>query len=229
MIHLPAIVLPTELVTLLKEPQAASTGLDSPFSRMARKSPGAVLIMERAFAEFNEHKVGIEKIFVTLGWANFRDRMSSMYLFKALNGSFPDKTDMDLVDEVKRFEQRFQDKGITGQSRLFLLGIYLKFYNIYLSQREDGASGGVSVPINIDRILSVSQIRSDRPDWLIIICWHFEAYFQVAPLLDMLKNGATYQTLFSQLSKGQQQQMVSNLLSYGASIQESDPFLFERI
>ena len=229
MIHLPAIVMPTELITLLKEPNAAMTGLDSPFSRMARKSPGTVLILERALTEFNEHNIGLEKIFVTLGWSHFRDRMTSVYLFKALNGAFPDKTDMDIVDEVKSFETRYRDKGITGQSRLFLLGLYLKFYNIYLSQREDGASGGVSVPINVDRILGVSQVRTDRPDWLILVCWHFEAYFQVTPLLEMLKHGATYQTLFAQLTKGQQQQMISNLLSYGASIQESDPFLFERI
>lgn len=229
MIHLPAIVLPTELIDLLKDPSAATTGLDSPVSRMLRKRPATSLILSRAFAEFDEHKVGLEKIFVTLGWAHFRDRMSSVYFFKALHGSFPEKTDMDLVDEVKHFETRFQDRGISGQSRLFLLGSYLKFYNIYLSHRGDESAAKVDVPFSVDRVLSHSQIRSDRPDWLILICWHFDAYLQTSPLVTALKGGATYQSLFGQLTKAQQQQMISNLLSYGASIQESDPFLFERI
>lgn len=229
MIHLPAIVLPTELISLLREPGSTATGLDSPVSKMLRKSPGTSLVLERAFQEFNEHKVGLEKIFVTLGWAHFRDRMTSVFLFKALHGTFPDKTDMDLIDEVKRFESRFQDKGISGQSRLFLLGTYFKFFNIYLSQRDDGATTSVTLPASVDTVLALSQVRSDRADWLILLCWHFDAYFQTAPLIQMLKGGATYQTLFGQLTKTQQQQMISNLLSYGASIQESDPFLFERI
>lgn len=229
MIHLPAIVLPHDLIVLLKDPNAGATGHDSPFSKLLRKSPGMALVLERAFREFNEHKVGLEKIFVTLGWAHFRDRMASVYLFKALHGSFPDKTDMDLVEEVKSFETRFQERGISGQSRLFLLGAYLKFYNIYLSQREDGASSGVAIPPIVDRILSHTQVRSDRPDWLLLILWHFDSFLTSATLLDLLKRGGTYQSLFAKLSKGQQQMMVTNLLAYGASIQESDPFLFERI
>lgn len=229
MIHLPAIVLPSELIDLLKDPNAATTGFDSPVSKMLRKRPAASLILTRAFSEFDEHKVGLEKIFVTLGWAHFRDRMSSVYFFKAIHGSFPEKTDMDLVEDVKKFEVKFQDKGISGQSRLFLLGTYLKFYNIYLSHRGDDAVETVEVPSAVERILSLSQMRTDRPDWLILACWHFHSYLQTDSFTKNLKSGATYQSLFSLLSKAQQQQMISNLLSYGASIQESDPFLFERI
>lgn len=229
MIHLPAIVLPAELVGLLKDPGAASTGLESPFNKTLRKAPAMALILERAFSEFNEHKVGLEKIFVTLGWAHFRDRMTSVYLFKGIYGSFPDKTDMDLVDGIKKFELRFQDSGITGQSRLFLLGVYLRFYQIYLSQREEGGGAEVDVPASVSQILSMPKVRSDRPDWIILLAWHFDSYLQTDAFIDALKAGATYQTLFAQLTRTQQQQMISNLLSYGASIQESDPFLFERI
>lgn len=227
--QLPAIILPMEFVVLLKDPHAATTGIDSPFSRMLRQSRGLGLILERAFAEFNEHKIGLEKIFTGLGWANFRDRLASVYFYKALNGSFPLKTDMELVAEVQSFETRFRDKAIAGASRLYLLGTYLRFLNIYLSQREDGEHANLEVPASVDVLLNLTQVRSERPDWLILLCWHFDSFFGTENMIRMLREGATYQSLFGRLTPLQQQLLVTNLLAYGASIKETDPFLFERI
>ncbi|MFP5492945.1 MAG: hypothetical protein ACLGG0_15695, partial [Bacteriovoracia bacterium] len=123
MIHLPALVLPGEYIALLKVPTAASgTGL--PVVDMLRKTPALYMVMERAFQEFNEHKIGLEKIATTLGWSNFRDRMASVYIFKALHGTFPDKTEMELVQQAIDLEARFTDKSVTGTSRIFMLGMY---------------------------------------------------------------------------------------------------------
>jgi hypothetical protein len=229
MIQLPAIILPAEFVQLLKDPVAATTGFEAPVPVFLRRNRGLSLILTRALAEFDEHNVGLERVFATLGWAHFRDRMASVYLFKAMNGAFPHKTDMDLVADVLKFETRFREQAVAGASRLFMLGLYLKLFNIYLSQRSNAPTEKVEVPAGVDRALALTQGRSDRLDWLVILCWHFDSFLGTEAFLSALKNGSTYATLYGYLALSQQQQLVTNLLSYGSSIQESDPFLYERI
>jgi hypothetical protein len=229
MIKLPAIILPAEFLQLLKDPSAATAGLDAPVPIFLRRHPGLGLVLSRAFTEFDEHSKGLEKVFATLGWAHFRDRMASVYLFKAINGAFPQRTDMDLVDDVIKFETRFRDQAVAGPSRLFMLGMYLKLLNIHRSQLDDAPAADVTVPPAVDRALAVTQGRSERPDWLVVLCWHFDAFLGTEAFLAALKDGKTYGTLYGQLKLPQQQLLVENLLSYGSSIQESDPFVYERI
>jgi hypothetical protein len=227
MIHLPALVLPAEYVGLLKVP-TASGGVGLPAVDMLKKSPALYMVMERAFYEFNEHNIGLEKIASTLGWSNFRDRMASVYVFKALHGTFPDKTDMELVQQAIELEARFNEKSITGTSRIFMLGIYLRFLNIYISMRDDG-SPEVSIPASVDKIIALRNIKTDRPDWLILLCWHLESFLGASQLATYIESGLSWAQLYQKLSQSQQFHLVSNLLSYGASIQEEDPFLYERI
>ena len=217
--------MPAEFITLLKNPTAANGGA---VPQMLRGAPGLAMVMERAFHEFDEHRMGLEKISTALGWAHFRDRMASVYLFKALHGSFPDKTDMELVEDIRSFETRFVDKSLTGSSRLFLLGLYLRFYNTYLSMREDGGSE-VKVPASVDRVLALKQVRTDRPDWLVLLCWHFDAFLGTDELVRLVQANTRWESLYERLTDAQRFTLVSNLLSYGASIQEEDPFLYERI
>lgn len=225
MVNLPALVMPAEFVALLKNPSAANGGA---VPQMLRGAPGLNLVMERAFKEFDEHRMGLEKVSTALGWAHFRDRMASVYLFKALHGSFPDKTDMDLVEGIRLFETRFVDKSLTGSSRLFLLGLYLSFFNTYLSMRDDGGAE-VKVPASVDRVLAMKQVRTDRPDWLVLICWHYDTFFGTDELLRLIQANTRWESLYERLTDAQRFTLVSNLLSYGASIQEEDPFLYERI
>ena len=225
MLNLPALVMPAEFVTLLKNPTAATSGA---VPQMLRGAPGLTMVMERAFKEFDEHQMGLEKVSTLLGWAHFRDRMASVYLFKALHGSFPDKTDMDLVEGIRVFETRFVDKSLTGSSRLFLLGLYLSFFNTYLSMRDD-ASPEVKIPATVDRVLALKQVRTDKPDWLVLLCWHYVTFFGSDELVRLIEANTRWESLYERLTDAQRFTLVSNLLSYGASIQEEDPFLYERI
>lgn len=227
MIHLPALVLPGEYIGLLKVPTAAG-GTALPVVDMLRKSPALYMVMEKAFQEFNEHKIGLEKIATTLGWSNFRDRMASVYIFKALHGTFPDKTEMELVQQAIDLEARFTDKAVTGTSRIFMLGLYFRFLNIYISMREDGTPE-VSIPPTIDKILALRNIKTDRPDWLLLLCWHLESFLGMAQVSSFIESGLSWSQIYQKLNQNQQFHLVSNLLSYGASIQEDDPFLYERI
>lgn len=227
MIYLPALVLPAEYIALLKVPTAAG-GSGLPLVEMLKKSPALHMVMERAFQEFNQHKIGIEKIASTLGWSNFRDRMASAYIFKALHGTFPDKTEMELVQQAIDLEARFSDKSVTGTSRIFMLGMYFRFLNIYISMRDDGTPE-VTIPPTVEKILALRNIKTDRPDWLLLLCWHLESFLGISQLVGHIEGGLSWQQIFQKLNHNQQFHLVSNLLSYGASIQEDEPFLYERI
>ena len=154
--------------------------------------------------------------------------MASVYLFKALHGSFPDKTDMDLVEGIRSFETRFVEKSFTGSSRLFLLGFYLSFFNTHISMPDDGGSL-VKIPASVDRVLALKQVRTDRPDWLVLLCWHYDTFFGTDELIRLIQANTRWESLYERLTDAQRFTLVSNLLSYGASIQEEDPFLYERI
>lgn len=227
MIHLSALVLPGEFVGLLKTPANAGGG-SFPVIEVLRNSPGLHLLLERAFREFNEHKIGIEKIVTTLGWSNFRDRMASFYVFKALNGTFPDKTELDLIAPALALEARFAEKSVTGTSRLFLLGFYLRFLNLYLRMKDETAPE-IVVSASVDRILGLRTLKTDRPDWLILLCWHLDQFLGTDAVVSAIERGEPWQMLYEKLTAQQKFQLHSNLLSYGASIQDDDPFLYERI
>ncbi len=226
MVHLPALVLPKEFLTLLKEPNSAQKS--SQIIATLRANPALSMILEKAFQEFDENKIGLEKISTTLGWDHFRDRMSSVYIFKILNSVFPDKTDMDLVEDIKQFEKRFSDKTLAGDSRLFMMGFYLKIFNLFESNQDTDVSA-TKVPFSVDKVLNLSKARTDKADWLVLLVWHLCEFLGEYKLVELVSKGTSWANLYALLSDDQKFHLVSNLLSYGASIREDDPFLFERI
>lgn len=226
MVHLPALVLPKEFLSLLKEPNSSQKS--SQIISVLRSNPALSMVLEKAFAEFDEHQIGLEKISTTLGWDHFRDRMSSVYIYKILNSVFPDKTDMDLVDEIKIFEKRFSDKTLAGNSRLFILGFYLKILNLFESHQNTDVSL-THISKSVDKILNLSKARTDKPDWLVLMAWHLVEFLGESALSQLIHKGASWKELYHHLKEDQKFHLVSNLLSYGASIHEDDPFLYERI
>ena len=226
MIHLPALVLPKEFLTLLKEPNSAQKS--SQIIAILRASPALSMVLDSAFQEFDENKIGLEKISTTLGWDHFRDRMASVYVFKILNSVFPDKTDMDLVEDIKFFEKRFGDKTLAGDSRLFMLGFYLKIFNLF-EMNQDTDVLATKVPASVDKILALSKARTDKADWLVLLTWHLCEFLGEYKLVELVSKATPWPALYALLSDEQKFHLVSNLLSYGASIREDDPFLFERI
>ena len=226
MVHLPALVLPKEFLTLLKEPNSAQKS--SQIIAVLRSNPALSMVLEKAFGELDEHQIGLEKISTILGWDHFRDRMSSVYIYKILHSVFPDKTDMDLVEDIKVFEKRFSDKTLAGNSRLFMLGFYFKVLKLFESYQSTDVSL-TKVSAGVDKIIALSKARTDKPDWLVLMVWHLVEFLGEAALTQLVQKGTSWKDLYSKLKEEQKFHLVSNLLSYGASIHEDDPFLYERI
>jgi hypothetical protein len=226
MMNLSTVVLPQEFLIMLKESNATQRLLK--ISTILHSSTALSMVLEKCFAEIDEHKIGVEKMVHTLGWDHFRDRLASVYIYKNLNGVFPDKTDMSLVEAIRSYEKKVWDHSVAENSRAFLLAFYVKMLNMQLSSQSDEFIP-VDIPTGINRILNLSKGRSEKIDWLILIAWHFYEFWGEEALEEKIKSGCRWRELYGYLSKEQQFQLVSNLLAYGASIQDDELFLFERI
>lgn len=226
-LHFPFVIMPQEFITLLKANLPVTTP-PGPVFEVIRSNRALFLILENAFKEFDDGR-GVEKVMTALGWSNFRERMASIYIYKSMHGEYPSKTDMELVEEIKELEARFTDHSVTSFARLFMLGFYLKLANISIQQREDNKFLEIRIPQEMGSLLKLSQGRSERIDWLILILLHLSASLGEKMLMNSLISGKKFEELYMLMPKDAQELMSQNLLAYGASIQEADVFLYEKV
>ena len=226
-LHLPFVNLPIEFVALLKANHNV-TNSSALILDIIRPNKALVFILETAFKDFDSAR-GLEKVINVLGWANFRERMASVYIYKSLYGDFPSKTDMELVDDLKFYESRYTDHSVNSFSRLFLLGFYLKLANLEIQHGEDNKFPEIKLPADLGDFLTLSEGRSERIDWLILILLHLKSAFGDKQLMKYLMDGKKFDDIYLLMSKEDQATMGNNLMAYGASIQESEVFLYEKV
>jgi hypothetical protein len=226
-LHLPYVNLPHEFITLLKS-DLSVTNSPAPIFDVIRPNKALYSVLETAFKEFDDGR-GVEKVMMALGWANFRERMASIYISKALYGQYPSKTEMELVDDIQEIENRFSHHAVHSYSRLFLLGFYIKLANLQLQRNESTHHPEIQIPKEIGLMLKLSQGRSTRIDWLILILLHMNQALGDKLLLNSLIFGKKLKELYQLMSVDFQELLHQNLLAYGASIQEDDIFLYERV
>jgi hypothetical protein len=224
---LPHVIMPTEFVSLLKTNLSITTS-PAPVFDVIRPNRAIYSILEKAFKEFDDGR-GIEKTMIALGWSNFRDRMASLYIYKSIYGNFPNKTSMELVEELKVLENRFANHGVHSLSRIFLLGFYLKLANIQVQRRSNNKFLEIKIPNEIGNFLKLSQGRSEKIDWLILIIVHLLNGLGDKLLMNALASGKKMDDLYNLLTPDYRKVMMDNLLAYGTSIGEPDIFIYDKI
>jgi hypothetical protein len=224
---LPFVKLPQEFLTLLKSNLALTHSTETIYE-LLHSRPALHLILKKAFAEFDDGR-GLDKTMRALGWANFRERLGSIYLYKSIYGDYPQKTDMGLVEEIRHFEQRFSEHSIHGFSRLYMLGFYLKLANIDLQNRANNHLTEIKVPEEVSFVLKLSQGRSDKIDWLILSILHFIHFLGPELLINSLVSGKKFNDLYDLVNENDRKIMEQNLLAYAASINEGEIFLYEKV
>lgn len=80
--------------------------------------------------------------------------------------------------------------------------------------------------INKDLIdlLKFSKARSQYPDWMLLLLYHFDNFFGREKLTEFLKTSTPYEKIYEQLTHDQKASLCLNLLAYGYSINEPDIF-----
>lgn len=226
-LHLPYVNLPQEFVTLLKSSLTASSGPE-PILEVIRPNRALYSILENSFDEFHDGR-GLEKLMLALGWFNFRDRMASVYIYKKIYGNYPAQTNMELVEEIKELESRFSSHGVHSYSRLFLLGFYFKMAQVQLREKADNPFLELNVPQEIGPLLKLSQGRTEKTDWLVLILMHMHIDIGPKLIANSLAQGKKFEDLYGFMTIEARRTMHDNLLAYGASIREQDIFLYDRI
>jgi hypothetical protein len=222
---LPFLILPEEFIHLLKSNHI--TALPSIIDTI-HANKALCHILEGAFKEFNTQK-GVEGILNSLGIENFRDRVASIYIYKSIYGTYPNQTNLDLVEGIKNFEGRFQNYSIHGHGRLFLLGFYLELANLKIQHELGERAQELSIPNSIEECLKLSQGRSHLIDLQILLLTHFSLALGEQEVLERLKRKEGFDIFYQHLSSGARDQMAKNMLAYGASIQAPDIFLYEKV
>lgn len=224
MFQLPFVVLPSEFITLLKSNIFIST--HSTFFDSIKRNQALCLSFEKAIKEFDDGR-GFEKTLSALGWTNLRDRMASFYISRVINGTYPLKTDISLVEDIRDLESKFSNHSINGFSRLYLLGFFLKIVNI--TNQKSNIKSQIFIPDDIGLYLRLSQVKSLKIDWLILILIHLMDEIEDKVLLTSLAAGKRIDDLYTLMSEEKRKMMFDNLLRYGASIEESEFFINDKV
>jgi hypothetical protein len=226
-LKMPFIRMPKEFVSLLKSNLPDNTN-STPIVSALKPNKTICHVLTIALKEFDDGR-GIEKLVTALGWAHFRDRLASIFVYKTIHGHFPTTTNMELVEDIKNLESKFGDYVLHGTSRLFLLGFYVKLANLQLRNSEASSIMEISIPADLLNVLRISPIRSEKIDWLILIVLHLVNALGEKVLISLLIQGKKMDEIYELLPVEARTEMHNNLLSYSASINEPDFFLYEKV
>ena len=224
---LPHVNMPSEFTTLLKT-NLTTMNFSGPIFDIIRPNKTLFQILQKTFLEFDDGR-GIKHTMIALGWPNFRDRVASLYIYKNMLGIFPVSTNIGLVEEIKNLEGQLAHHGLHGSSRIFLLGFYLRLANINLQKNNPNDFFEFKIPEEIGAFLKLSNAKSEKIDWLILILIHLSNDLGAKLLLHSLAIGKDIDELYSLLSPEARKMMFNNLLAYGSSINESELFLYGKI
>jgi hypothetical protein len=220
--------LPQEFVTLMKSNLSGQVDPAIVFNAI-RPNKALYSMLEKSFQHLDDGR-GLEKTMLSQGWNNFRNRVASLYVSKAIYGHYPLKTDMALVEDLIEFEQEFQGHGVQSNSRIFLLGFYLKLAQLNLQETEGNRFFEIEISKpSVIKALKLTQGRSQRLDFLILTLSHFIQGLGEKTLTNAIVQGKSFSEIYDSMGDRSRKLMHDNLLAYGSSINEDDTFLYEKV
>ena len=227
MINLPPIEMPGEFCTFLQSSLQNNYEDQQKVLKFVRAYKSFSFLVTKYLGTFSDDG-RIDSIISSLGPKQFRDRLAALYIYRFEYGSYT-RPSLEWVDDVLEFEGRFRAFTISGQSRSFLLGLYLKF--VHLKEKNSlNDDVKLSIPTMVYDVLKSSGRRSVRIDWLILVLWHMVEFLGEKRLKrELLSMNGTYEELYAKLSVEQKDLLMNNLLNYAYSINEPELFTQARI
>jgi len=185
------------------------------------KHPHLQFLIKKYFKDVN-NQGHVNQILKSLGWANFRNRLCSLFIFRQANGAYPDVKISDYSTGVNSFEKKISRYSVNGFSRGFLSGHYLKMARIQTNSSEE--FDFLNISREIMDILSCTKVRVIKIDWLLMLVIHFNYFLGHDVLKEEIGKDTKFRVLYNSLSEEEKSLLMDNMLAYGASIDESDTF-----
>ena len=162
-----------------------------------------------------------------MGWDAFRNRMAAYFIQFNNVGFFETKVEDNLCAEVLHFEQMLKSFSVSGYSRGFLLGFYLKLWSLQLAKQRESTrmSELLDVSGSILEVLQKSRSKVVEVDWVVVIISQLLKYLNKDIITAVFTADTDYLEIYQILDEKQKEDVIVNLLNYGASIGDDGIFL----
>jgi hypothetical protein len=188
------------------------------------------LLVKDVFAPFIK-KGGILGMLTALGWEGVRNRLAEAYIYFCRHKKFPSLIELDEVNDVLDIEKRFDFLYSELNSRVFMLGMYLKLCQVnFEDDPEFQDHDFITIPSEVDEILILGKSKSLNPDWLIIIVWSFYQLFgqeKTAELLLLSKGNMDL--IFEKITTEDYEKVIESLLKYGHAVNDTQFFVSRKV
>ena len=224
MINFPYISLPEYYTRLLVSNIQSSSQINNNLELYINENKELNAIVKKIFRDIDPDGF-LGKILSISGWIGIRNRLAAVFLENAMTGKFPETANLNLVTDLLAAENKLRHFTPPGSTPAFLLAFYAKMSLIHIKLKSD--SRELSPLIIKDEhieFMKLSKAKSQRIDWLMVQLIQYEHFLGLERLNDLLKSETRYASLFSLLSKEEQQQMMNNFMTYGASIFDKEIF-----
>lgn len=230
MVTYPFINLPDYYVQLLKNNMQGIEFNSNHFNSYVYENKPFLTLVENHFSDIDAD-LRVDAILKMMTWKGVRNRMARLFIHYELNGKFGlDDVDMKHLNDILFWEDRLSAYSADGFSRAFLLGFYFKIGSLQAQKYyNENQRKNFVMREEILELFKYCKSRTNRLDWLYVLMDHFVDCFGKKKMLAMLEDRLPYSDIFSLLSKEQQQDLTSALLTYGASISEPEIFVSESI
>lgn len=184
----------------------------------------AQIILKQVFVDIDEQG-NIDRLIKAIGWNGIRDRLAHAYLYKMSHGHFSHNYDPLLISDILQLEQKLKRYTVDGYSRAFLFAFYLKIMliNLRVTKTDESIASIIRYEDLID-LLEYNKSRIIKIDWIIILLHHLREFFGHEQTKIWMKEGNDWNFYYQKMSDDQKEVFVSNMLSYGSSINEADFF-----
>ena len=164
------------------------------------------------------------------GVKGIRDRLASLFLFKVSESAQVKSVDLSYVLEVQQFEERFSDFSNEWDSRIFLLGFYLRVKDIKNEIYNDPEDYELNIPLTVDEILSLGKAKIEKLDWLILIIKTLLKFKTKEEVVSWFRtDGDDINKLLADMSYENKKLFLKELLMYGHAISDLDFFVFDKV
>lgn len=219
--------LPSDLVDLLKNNFKQKRDLDQAIEKFFIRNKALFVILKDKLEVDDSEVLTPNKLIRLYGWRTVRDKICQYYLnhFEISHGLIPSENHLVSILDL---EDVFFDFSVKGNSRIFLLGFYLKFLEIDYQIKTERFFNFFEVIKNSEEFLKLRGVKSFRVDWLILTVLHFLEFYEGKELNRLLSDEQIkYDHFFDGLDEKSKKTMLENLLNYGLSIEDKQTMLNE--